>query len=147
MTQDDNSKQEANPACRFYVEIDKIAKAVFTEVSGLQIETEVTTYAEGGNNGFARRLPGRTTVSNLTLKRGVTSTHELLRWYLDIVSGKIDRRQVSVIQYSLRGEPIARWNFSDAYPVKWVGPQLTADSSVIAIETLELAHEGIALGT
>ncbi len=137
---------EAHPGCRFYVEITGITRAVFTEVSGLQIETEVLSYAEGGTNGFVHRLPGRTSSGNVTLKQGVTSGHDLLRWYLDIVNGKIDRRKLSVIQYDLRGNQLARWEFENAYPVKWVGPQLTADSNLTAIETLELAHEGLSLG-
>jgi phage tail-like protein len=131
------------PNCRFYVEISGLAQAVFTEMSGLQLETTITEYEEGGNNGFVHRLPGRTKVSNLTLKRGVTNSNEFFKWYLDILQGKISTRNVSVVMYDGQGNQVARWNFAKAYPVKWVGPQFAADGKNAAIETLELAHDGL----
>jgi phage tail-like protein len=131
------------PNCRFYVQIDGFAQAVFTEMSGLQVETAVTEYEEGGNNGFVHRLPGRTRVSNLTLKRGVTNSNDFFKWYLDILQGKITTRNVSVVMYDVEGEQLAKWNFAKAYPVKWIGPQFAADGKNAAIETLELAHDGL----
>src|SRR5215207_6334366 len=97
--------------CRFYVEIGGLAQAVFTEMSGLQVETAVTEYEEGGNNGFVHRLPGRTKVSNLTLKRGVTNSNEFFNWYMEILQGKIDTKNISVVMYDTRGTQLARWNF------------------------------------
>lgn len=129
--------------CRFYVEIGGLAQAVFTEMSGLQVETAVTEYEEGGNNGFVHRLPGRTKVSNLTLKRGVTNSNEFFNWYMEILQGKIDTKNISVVMYDTRGTQLARWNFAKAYPVKWVGPQFAADGKSAAVETLELAHDGL----
>ncbi len=132
---------------RFYVFIDGIPHAIFTELSGLQIETEVMDYAEGGNNRFIHRLPGRTKVSNITLKRGMTRSNELLKWYLDIAYGKkIERRHMSIVMYDTEGKELLRWNFVNAYPVKWVGPQFNASAKAAAIETLELAHAGVYLG-
>src|SRR4029079_8650692 len=72
---------------RFYVMIDGTAQAIFTEVSGLQIETEVQEYAEGGNNGFVHRLPGRTRVGNITLKRGITGSEQLLKCAHAVAAG------------------------------------------------------------
>ena len=137
---------EAQPACRFYVEIGGMAQAVFTEVGGLQMETDVTELEEGGNNGFIHRLPGRTKMGNLTLKRGMAGSNEFFKWYQQIALGKIERRNLSVIMYNPAGEEVTRWDFMNAYPVKWIGPQLTADGTAVAIETLELAHEGLKLG-
>jgi phage tail-like protein len=132
---------------RFYVMIDGTAQAVFTEVSGLQIETEVQEYAEGGNNGFVHRLPGRTRVGNITLKRGLTGSNELFKWYMQIASGqKIDRRNISLVMYDVAGVELLRWNFLMAYPVKWIGPQFEATGNAAAIETLELAHAGLQMG-
>jgi phage tail-like protein len=136
----------AQPNYRFYVMIEGIPKAVFTEASGLQIETEILEYAEGGNNSFVHRLPGRTKFSNLTLKRGMTSTNEFFRWYVQIMHGKNERRNLAVVMYDPKGEEILRWNFINAYPVKWVGPQLSAGGNAIAVETLEIAHEGLSIG-
>ena len=72
--------QDIYSSSRFYVMIDSMAQAVFTELSGLQVETEVMEYAEGGNNDFVHRLPGRTRVGNITLKRGITSSNDLFKW-------------------------------------------------------------------
>jgi phage tail-like protein len=129
-------------ACRFYVEMGKAGakavQAVFTEVSGLQIEMQVTEYEEGGTNNFIHKLPGRLKVSNVTLKHGITRSNDFLSWCLSI-----ERRNVSVVMYDVAGAAVMRWNFTDAYPVKWVGPQFTADSTAMAIETIEIAHRGV----
>jgi len=138
--------QEAYPSCRFYVEIDGVKEAVFTEVSGLQVETAFFDYEEGGNNGFVHRLPGRTKASNLTLKRGMTRSNDFFKWHAEIRQGKIGRRNISVIMYDAQGNELMRWNFIRAYPVKWVGPQFSSTASATAIETLELAHDGIDAG-
>ena len=137
------NKIDANPNCRFYVQIEGINAAVFTEVGGLQIETAVQEYEEGGKNDMIHRFPGRSKMGNLVLKRGMTGTNEFLKWYLQIVAGKIVRRNLSVIMYDPAGEELLRWDFENAYPVKWVGPQLTAGTGAMAIETLELAHDGL----
>lgn len=139
-------KKEAYPGCRFYVMIDDKAQGVFTEVSGLQVEMDVMEYQEGGNNGFVHRLPGFTKMSNLTLKRGMTSSNDFYKWCADIANGKFTRRHVSVVMYDVAGNELMHWNFLNAYPVKWIGPQLRAADAVAAIETLELAHEGMTLG-
>jgi phage tail-like protein len=136
---------EAYPTCRFYVEVDGIGQAVFTEASGLQLETEVMEYQEGGVNGYAHRLPGRVKASNLTLKRGMTGSHEFYKWFAEIASGKITCRNLSVVMYDVKGNELARWNLINAYPVKWVGPQLNAREAAAAIETLELAHGEVEL--
>jgi phage tail-like protein len=137
---------EAYPSCRFYVMIDGQPQGVFTEVGGLQVEMDVMDYQEGGNNGFVHRLPGVTRVSNLTLKRGMTSSNEFYKWCAEIAGGQFTRRHITVVMYDSAGNQLMRWNVMNAYPVKWVGPQLLAPDNAAAVETLELAHEGIELG-
>ena len=129
--------------CRFYVKIDGMPSAVFTEMSGLQVETVVTEYEEGGNNGCVHRLPGRTKVGNVTLKRGIVASNEFFNWYSEILNGKLKFRHVDVLVFDAEGKELAKWSFANAYPVKWIGPQLAADGKNAAIETLELAHEGL----
>lgn len=146
MTEPTPTVQEAHASCRFYVMIQNVAQAVFTEVTGLQIETEIFEYAEGGNNRFIHRVPGRTKISNVTLKRGIVGSNELFKWYIKTIQGTADRRNLSVIMYSAAGEELMRWDFVRAYPVKWVGPQFNASGNATAIETLEIAHEGLTLG-
>jgi phage tail-like protein len=133
------------PNCRFYVSIDKDNAAVFTEMSGLQLETVVTEYEEGGHNDFVHKLPGRTKIGNITLKRGIVSTNDFFNWYSEILQGKLKYRNVDVFVYDPEGTELAKWSFRHAYPVKWVGPQLAADGKTAAIETLELAHQGLIL--
>jgi phage tail-like protein len=129
----------------FYVEIQGIEQASFAECSGLSVETEVFEYQEGGLNEYVHKLPGRSKVSNVTLKRGITESTELWDWYRDVVQGKVERKNVSIVLYDLEGEEVMRWAFIDAYPVKWSGPGFKADANAITIETLELAHRGMDL--
>lgn len=129
--------------CRFYVQIGGMTQAVFTEVSGLQVETTLHDYEEGGNNTFVHRLPTRTKVGNVTLKRGLTQTNEFFKWYMQTVNGQADPRHISILMYDTTGKEVCRWDFQDAFPVKWTGPQFSADGKAIAIETIELAHRGL----
>ena len=134
-------------AGRFYIFIGNTAQALFSELGGLQLETEVFEYSEGGNNGFVHQLPGRTRVGRITLKQGVVASDELFRWYLDIAYGKqMSRRNVSVVLFDEAGSELRRWNFLNAYPVRWVGPSLEAGTGTTAVETLELAHDGLQVG-
>lgn len=138
--------------CKFHVEIGDIKEAAFSECSGLEIATDVFEYQEGGLNEYAHKLPGRTKLSNVTLKRGFATSNELYNWYLemeqDLLQGKsITRKQVTITLYST-SEPkeLMSWTLNNAFPVKWVGPALKAGEAAVAIESLEFAHHGITLG-
>ncbi len=130
----------------FAVEIGHITEATFAECSGLQIETEVFEWEEGGQNNGKLRLAGRTKYTNLVLKRGV-ATLDLWSWYQTVVTGKPERRSVGITLYAYQnpGASDVRWTVRDALPVKWVGPTLKAGATKVALETLELAHHGIEL--
>jgi phage tail-like protein len=138
-------KTDVNNAARFYVQIEGVNHAVFTEISGLQVETEVLEFREGGNNSFVHRLPGPIRVGNITLKHGLVGSAELFNWYMQIAGGRFTPRNMSVIVYDTEGKQTAKWDFVRAYPVRWVGPQLSGGGGDIAIETLELAHAGLQL--
>ncbi len=137
---------------KFHVEIGDIKEAAFSECSGLEIATDVFEYQEGGLNEFSHKLPGRTKLSNVTLKRGFAASNELYNWYLemeqDLLQGKsITRKQVTITLYSAsEREELISWTLQDAFPVKWVGPAFKAGEAGVAVETLELAHHGITLG-
>jgi phage tail-like protein len=142
---DQTSLDGAHAACRFYVQIgdgSEQIQALFTEVSGLQVEMQVMEYQEGGTNTFIHRLPGPLKVSNVTLKHGLTKSNNFLQWALS-TPPNLDRRNVTVTMYDAAGSWVARWHFQNAYPVKWVGPTFTADSTAIAIESIEIAHQGL----
>lgn len=128
----------------FQIEIQGLVIGGFMEVSGLQVEIETKDYVEGGQNAFVHKLPGPARYpSNLTLKRGLTDSDLFWSWQKDVSAGKIKRRNGSVILLDESGTERLRWNFFNAYPVRWNGPQFNAESASVAFETLELAHTGI----
>jgi phage tail-like protein len=127
----------------FLVEIDGISRGAFEEVSGLDSTIDVVEYREGGWNTTPHKFPGQTKHANLVLKHGMASDHELVDWHKNAVDGTVDRRNGSVILLDRRGTEAARWNFLRAWPSKYTGPSLNAKASEIAIETLELVHEGL----
>ncbi len=137
---------------KFHVEIGDIREAAFSECSGLEIATDVFEYQEGGLNEYSHKLPGRTKLSNVTLKRGFATSNELYNWYLemeqDLLQGnRITRKQVTITLYSTADKKESMsWTLNDAFPVKWVGPALKTGEAAAAIETLEFAHHGITLG-
>jgi phage tail-like protein len=132
------------PSFRFRVEIKGIIVAQVSEVSGLQFETETEPYEEGGTNDFVYQLPKRTKYQHITLKRGITDLQELWKWYMEVVNGIFKRENVSIILMDTTDDGEKwRWNFKEAYPVKWTGPDLKADSNTVAFETIELAHHGL----
>ncbi len=127
---------------RYHVAIDGLEQAAFSEVSGLSIETETMDFIEGGVNDRVLRLPVRSKVGNLTLKRGVVAGQKLLQWHLNIVQGYLDVRNVTITVYQTSGAVLTRFELLQAYPVKWSGPQFTGSGDAVAVETLELAHAG-----
>jgi phage tail-like protein len=141
-----SSRTDVLISYRFYVEIDGITEAIFQEVSGLDIETEVTDYQEGGRNDHVHRLPGRTKVADITLKNGITTSMELWNWYKQVIQGPpFQRRHVSIIMVDQKSNRTQAWEFQEALPVKWTGPQLNAGQSVAAVQTLKLTHKGLLL--
>jgi phage tail-like protein len=127
----------------FLVEIDGIARAAFHEVSGFDSTIDVIEHREGGDNTTPRKLPGMTKHSNIVLKWGMTDDQDLYRWHRDTVRGNVQRRNGSIVLLDRRGQEVARWNFFNAWPAKWDGPDFNAEGNDVAIETLELAHEGV----
>jgi phage tail-like protein len=127
----------------FLVEIGGITQAGFSDCTGFGSSTDPIEYREGGENTTVRKLPGMTKHTNITLKWGLTDSKELYDWYREIVSGKVDRRNGSIVLLDLDGKEKVRWNFFQGWPTKWDGPDFSAKGTDVAIETLELAHEGI----
>lgn len=133
----------------FALEIDSVQIANFMECSGLKTSTEVFEIEEGGNNQFTHKLPGRSKWENIVLKYGVTSDISLLSWRNEVLAGELGedkRRNGAVLMKNIAGEVIRRYSFSNAWPVAWEGPAFNASSAELAIETLEIAHEGLTVG-
>jgi phage tail-like protein len=131
------------PNLNFLVEIDGITRAAFQTVSGFDSTIDVIEHREGGDNLTPRKLPGQTKHANIVLKWGLTTDDELYRWHRDAVRGTLQRRNGSIVLLDRAGHEVVRWNFYNAWPSKWDGPDLNAEGNDVAIETLELAHEGI----
>jgi len=133
---------EADPlkAFSFSVEIDGIIVGGFSEVSGIQAETKVYTYREGGENSFTHFFPDSTAYSRLVLKRGMTFDDTLWNWYQDVANGRFARRSMYVLLNDDDGEEAWAWSFTQAFPVKWTGPELRASKSDVAIESVEFAY-------
>jgi phage tail-like protein len=131
---------------RFIVEIDGIQAGAFSEVSGLDSETAVFEYSTGVDP-VARKIPGLTKFSNITLKRGLTKDLSLWEWRLSVVEGNPQRRNGAIVLLDAAGTPVLRFGFRNGWPCKWEGPLLNARANEVAVETLEIAHEGLELET
>jgi phage tail-like protein len=125
------------------------ARTGFTEVSGLSIETEVIDYREGSSPiQTTSKIPGIRKFTNIVLKRGIVAgDSDFFKWLSTVQQGQVERRDVVVSLLNENHEPVMSWKVKNAWPAKYEGPVLRADTSEIAIETLELAHEGIELET
>jgi phage tail-like protein len=127
----------------FLVEIDGLTRAGFRECSGLDSSNDPIDYREGNDGRVARKLPGLTKHANITLKWGTTDDAELWAWRKTVMDGKVQRKNGSIILLDDTGVEKIRWNFREAWPSKWTGPSFNASGNGVAVETLELAHEGV----
>ncbi len=137
-------EQKVLLANKFWIESEGILDAYFTELSGMNIETEVMTVKEGGLNNYVHKLPVRTSYTNVVLKRGLTDSKKFLDWYQKTINGKVERKNITIIQYSAHteGHPVVkRWELTNAYPVKYQLGSFSAKSNEWSIETMELAYE------
>ena len=136
---------------KFYVEVEDIIKAEFTECSGLELTNDVFEYQEGGLNEYSHKLPGRTKLSNVTLKRGFAISNDLYKWYLGmrdslLADEVVKFRKVTItLRSTADQEALMIWTLNRAFPVKWEGPALRSGEAAVSIETLEFAHHGILL--
>ncbi len=130
----------------FRIEIDGLEAASFSECSGLSSDGDSVDYREGTDIPLTvRKLIGLRKYSNITLKRGYTRNRALWDWYGNIVNGVADRRNGSVILMDEERNDVMRWNFENAWPNKIEAPSFNASGNEVAIETVELVHEGLTL--
>ncbi len=136
------NRQDPYLGFRFRIEIDGIIVGGFYEASGLQAETQVEEFREGGVNNYIHRLPKETRYPNLVLKRGLMDSDALWNWHQDVVQGVVSRKTIHLILLDNQGKDSWRWTFEQAYPIKWSGTEFKADAASLAFETIELAHNG-----
>ncbi|MEF8838442.1 MAG: phage tail protein [Haloarculaceae archaeon] len=152
---EDESKQTGGPdenpyrQLNYTVEVENLQVAGFQRVSGLTARMETVEYREGGSNGHVHQLPGQFTHQNLVLERGLTNRTVLWDWIQDVRAPSTAndgiRRNVSVkLQSGYKDDQQWGWQFQNAYPVQWDGPELASDggSSIVAVQSLEFAHDG-----
>lgn len=132
---------------RFKVTIDEVEAADFKEAAGLTVQREVVEYHEGGENTRHHKLVGPTRFSNIVLRRGTSSSTALFDWVKTVVDGTVQRKNGSIIALDRKGDPVCRWDFKNAWPCRYEGPQFTAGESEQAIEVIELAHDGFEMKT
>lgn len=119
----------------------------FSEVSGLSIEVEAIEYREGSNPEYSfMKIPGMTKFSNIILKRGIVADdNEFYEWLNTIKLNQVERRDITINLLNEDHEPAMVWKVKNAFPVKIKAPSLKADGNEVAIETLEIAHEGVTI--
>jgi phage tail-like protein len=130
----------------FQLEIDGVPLGAFSEASGLTAEGDAVDYREGTDvQQNVRKLVGLRKYSNITLKRGYTQDKSLWRWYGNIVNGQPDRRNVTIVLMNEARQPTLRWHAENAWVNKIEGPSFKAAGNEIAMESVELVHEGLTI--
>lgn len=146
---DDGYDGQRVTASTFLFEVDGVEIGRFMEVGGLEVNVDVEELAEGGENSYVHKLPGRMTWPNITLTRGITQNDSLLTW-LNKSSGeqfaasgnKLTRSTAAITLIGPSGTRLRAWEFDGAFPVRWKGPQFAAGSNEMATEELEITHHG-----
>jgi phage tail-like protein len=133
---------DPTPTYNFVVKIQDTEVGWFTECSGLTVEREVIPQPEGGVNDYVAQLPGPVSYSKLTLKRGLAD-NVLWDWFrTGWYDGKVERRHITITLLNPDRTEARHWDMTNAYPVRWSGPDFQSDSAQVGVETLELASGG-----
>ena len=147
---DDGSTQteDAWPLPKFYFEVKWDSTVVsFREVSGLDIESQPLEYRSGDSPVFSTiKVPGSVKYGNVTMKRGVLSRgNQFWDWFNEIKMNTIKRRPITISLLDESGAPTMVWTLANAFPVKVTTADMSADGNDVAVESIEVAHEGIAI--
>lgn len=123
------------------------AKIGFTEVTGLEVSTEVIEYCDGASREYHKiKMPGMQKFSNITMKRGTfKGDNDYFNWWNTVALNTIERRDITISLLNEKHEPVVVWKIKQAWPVKVQSTDLKADGNEVAIETIEIAHEGLVI--
>ncbi|MDO8206490.1 MAG: phage tail protein [Gallionella sp.] len=127
---------------QFRIEIEGVTQGSFTAMDGMQVQTDVITFADG-DDMIVHKRPGRTTYSNIVLKRGYVNSDELWKWYKTVIDGKIERRSGSLIVLDESMQEEVRYNFFEAWPCRWKNFVMNAITADSLVEELEIVVEKI----
>ncbi len=134
------------PLVKFHFQVEWGGTQIgFTEVSGLNVETKVVEYRHGASPQYSKiKMPGLQEYGNITLKRGTfASDNEFYNWWNTVKLNTIERRDITISLLNEQHEPVVVWKVNNAWPVKVESTDLKADGNEVAIESMEIAHEGI----
>lgn len=134
------------PIPKFHFQVEwKGTRVGFTEITGLDVETEVIEYREGNSPEYRKiKMPGMQKNSNITMKRGtVAADNEFFAWWNTVSLNTIERRNLIISLLNEKHEPVMIWNVKNAWPTKIQSTDLKADGNEVAIESIEIAHEGV----
>ena len=136
------------PLVKFHFQVEWGGTQIgFTEVSGLNVETKVVEYRHGASPQYSKvKMPGLQEYGNITLKRGTfASDNEFYNWWNTVKLNTIERRDITISLLNESHEPVVVWKVNNAWPVKVESTDLKADGNEVAIESMEIAHEGITI--
>lgn len=135
------------PKFHFQVQWDSETSIGFTEVSGLDVETEVIEYRDGSSKEYNKvKMPGMQKFSNITMKRGTfKGVNEFYNWWNTVKLNTIERRNITIQLLNEEHEPVVTWKVKNAWPTKVQSTDLKSDGNEVAIETMEIVHEGLTI--
>jgi len=136
------------PLVKFHFQVEwGGTKIGFTEVSGLDVETEIVEYRDGASPEYSKiKMPGMQKYSNLTLKRGTfKSDNEYYKWWNTVKLNTIERRDITISLLNEDHDPVVTWKVKAAWPTKIQSTDLKADGNEVAIESMEIVHEGLVI--
>lgn len=128
---------------RYKVEIDGLEAGGFSEASGFDASIDVIEYREGDMIQTPMKLPGLKKYGNITLKQGVADSMVMYEWMIAGVEGEVERKTITITILDETETATASWQVINAWPAKYTAPDFNATSSEVAIESIEIAHEGM----
>ena len=128
---------------RYKVEIDGLDAGGFSEVTGFDVSVNVMEYREGDSVTTPMKVPGLKKYGNIVLRQGLVDSMVLYDWVVAGVNGAVERKTITITLLDEEESPAASWQVINAWPSRYTAPDFNAQSSEIAIETLEIAHEGM----
>lgn len=147
---DGSAQNNIWPLPKFYFQVDfgnEIGSVSFQEISGLDTESQIIEYRHGDSKVFSPiKMPGLVKTGNVTMKKGVfLKDNNFWDWYSEIKMNTIKRQTVTIKLLDEKGNPTMTWTLANAWPTKITGTDLKSDENEAAIETLEIAHEGLTI--
>lgn len=136
------------PVSKFHFQVEwGGSKIGFTEVTGLEVSTEVIEYRDGASREYHKiKMPGMQKFGNITMKRGTfLGDNEFYSWWNTVALNTIERRNLIISLLNEKHEPVVVWKVKNAWPTKVQSTDLKADGNEVAIETIEIAHEGLTI--